>query len=250
MSHKVHPKSFRIKNMADWDSRGFYKKPAIYLEEDFRIRQILDKKIGKSGVEKIEIERFAEKINIIISSARPGLIIGRGGEEVENLKRIIEKEISKKKITETLQRMEERYLKKIPVLVQEIDKKKIKKTDAKSGKGRREIRIEIREIKNPWTSANLTGQWIVQQIEKRVPFRKVLKQAIAKVTANKEIKGIKIEISGRLNGTEIARREWLKVGRLPLQTLRSDIDYSKNEAHCTYGSVGIKTWLYKGEKFD
>lgn len=210
MAHKVHPKAYRLKEISDWDTRGFYRKPAELLEEDFRIREFLKKKLGKLGVEKIEIERFPNKINIIISSARPGLIIGRGGEAVEELREQLENKIKEKKA----------------------------------------IRIEIREIRDPWTSAALSAQWVAQQIEKRVPYRRVLKQALSKITAHKEIQGARIEVSGRLNGAEIARREWLGQGKLPRQTLRADIDYAKAEAFCTYGVVGVKVWIYKGEKFD
>ncbi len=118
------------------------------------------------------------------------------------------------------------------------------------GKEKKELRIEIREIKNVWTSAALSGQWIAQQIEKRMPHRRVMKQAMEKIMANKEVKGGRIELSGRLGGNEIARREWLRKGRLPLQTLRAVIDYALTEALCTYGLIGIKVWIYKGEKFD
>lgn len=212
MGHKVHPKAYRIRRIEDWDTRGFYKKPAEFLEQDFKIRKYINKKLGKVGIEKIEIERFPSKINIIISSARPGLIIGRGGEGVEQLKKELEN--------------------------------KVIKTEKTS------IRIEIREIKNPWASADLSAQWVVQQIEKRVRYRRVLKQALSKITANKEIKGARIEVSGRLNGVEIARREWLGQGQLPRQTIRADIDYAKAEAFCSYGVIGIKVWIYKGEKFE
>jgi len=211
MAKKVHPKAFRIKEIKDWNSRGFYeKKFASQLEEDFKIREFLQKKIGKLGVEKIEIERSPAKINLIISSARPGLIIGRGGGGVEELKKEIENKILKRKT---------------------------------------ELRIEIREVKNPWTSASLVAQWMAGQIEKRVPYRRVLKQALAKITSQKGVEGAKVELAGRLDGIEIARREWLKKGRLPRQTLRADIDYARDRAYCTYGVVGIKVWIYKGEKF-
>ena len=215
MGHKVNPKSFRIKETADWLSKGFYgKKIPKYLAEDFKIREFLNKKLKSFGVEKIETERVANKTNIIISTARPGLIIGRGGEGVEIIKR------------------------EVISLVQI------------SPKDKREIRIEIREIKNPWESAGLVGQWIAQQIEKRMPFRRVLKQAIAKVIVNKGVQGVRVEVAGRLDGAEIARTEWLRQGRLPRNTIRADIDFSRFEAHCTYGRVGIKVWIYKGEKFD
>jgi small subunit ribosomal protein S3 len=214
MSHKVHPKAFRIRRIGDWDTRGFYKDPAKFLKEDFEIRQYINKKLVKVGIEKIEIERFANKLNIIISSARPGLIIGRGGEGVEQLKK-------------------------------ELKVKVIKTIDKKT-----EMNIEIREIKNPWISASLSAQWIAQQIERRVAFRRALKQALGKITINREVKGARIEISGRLNGTEIARREWLGSGQLPRQTIRADIDYAIVEAMCSYGTIGVKVWIYKGEKFE
>lgn len=211
MGHEVHPKAFRIKEITDWNSRGFYKKKLPeYLEEDFKIREFLKKRIGKLGIEKIEIERFPGKIMVIISSARPGLIIGRGGEGIEELRKQLEKELVK---------------------------------------GKKEIKIEIREVKNPWASASLAAQWVAQQIEKRTPFRRVLKQAIDKIMATKGVEGCRVEVAGRLGGVEIARTEWLKRGRLPRQTIRADIDYAKAEALCTYGLIGIKVWIYKGEKF-
>jgi len=222
MTHKVHPKVFRIKQITDWVSRGFYKKEmAKYLKEDFEIRKFLNKKLAKVGLENIEIERFPNKINIIISTARPGLIIGRRGEGIEELKKDLEKTIWKK-----------------PFSVM------------KKGKSRPfELRLEIKEIKYPWLSATLVAQWIVQQIERRTPFRRTLKQAIEKTTFHKEIQGIRVQVSGRLDGNEIARTEWLKKGRLPRQTIRADIDYGTATAYCTYGVVGVKVWLYKGEKF-
>lgn len=213
MSHRVHPKIFRLREISDWDSHGFYEKNfKKLLEEDFRIREFLKKKIGKLGIEKIEIERSPGKINVIINSARPGLIIGRGGKGIEDLKKELEKEIFK------------------PGLKQEL-------------------KLEIREIKEPWASAALVAQWVVQQIEKRVPYRRVLKQALDKIMATKEAKGCRVEVAGRLGGVEIARREWLKRGRLPRQTLRAEIDYAQDRAYCTYGVVGVKVWIYKGEKF-
>lgn len=216
MSHKVHPIAYRRKRIQDWESRGFYKEAPKILEQDFQIREFLQKKLGKIGIEKIEIERFSNKLSIIIFSARPGLIIGRGGEGIELLKNLLERKVMK-------------------------PSKKDKKT---------ELRIEIREIKNPWTSAALAAQWAAQQIEKRVPCRRVMKRTLEKISEAKEIKGARIEVSGRLNGAEIARREWLARGRLPRQTLRADIDYAKVEANTTYGVIGVKVWLYKGEKFD
>ena len=211
MSHRVHPKAFRIRGIEDWDSRGFYEKDfALTLKEDLKIREFLQKKIGKLGLEKIELERFPAKINIIILTSRPGFVIGRGGGGVEELKKELEEKILKRK---------------------------------------GECKIEIREVKSPWTSAPLVSQWMADQIEKRVRYRRVLKGALAKIMAQKGIEGARVGLSGRLNGVEIARREWLKKGRLPRQTIRADIDYAQNRAYCTYGVVGIKVWIYKGEKF-
>ena len=209
MAHRVHPKIFRIKEMKDWDTRGFYEKGASkYLEEDFRIRSFLEKRLKLTGVAKIEIERFPTKIKVIISTSRPGLIIGRGGERVEKLKKELEKLLFKK----------------------------------------RELRLEIETIRNPWTSAALCAQWMAQGIEKRIHYKRILKQALSKIIACKEVQGAKVQISGRLGGVMMARTEWLKEGKLPRQTLRSNIDYEEAKAFCTYGVIGVKVWIYKGEK--
>ena len=221
MSHSVHPKAFRIRDIADWQARGFYgKRIAPKLREDFEIREFLKNKIGKLGVEKIEIERSSNKINIIISSARPGLLIGRGGEGVEVLKKELEKKVFKGS-----------------------------PSFAKATEGKREIKIEIKEVKSVWASAPLVSQWMASQIEKRVSFRRVLKQARDKVMATSGVEGVRVELAGRLDGNEIARTEWLKSWKLPRQTIRADIDFAKEKAHCTYGIVGIKVWIYKGLKF-
>lgn len=216
MSHRVHPKIFRIKDISNWNSRGFYEKNfSTNLKEDFEIREFLNKKLPKGAIEKIIIDRFPGKVNVILSTARPGLVIGRRGEVLENLRKQLENKILKK------------------------NKKQLKK----------ELKIEIVEVKDPWASASLTAQWMAQQIETRVPYRRVLKQALAKITSRKEAKGARVEVAGRLDGIEIARTEWLKAGKLPRQTLRADIDYAQARAYCRYGVVGIKVWIYKGEKF-
>jgi len=214
MAHKVHPKSFRIKEISDWYSRGFYERkfPSM-LEEDFRIREFLNKKLAKIGIAEIEIERYTGKINIMISCVRPGLIIGRQGQGIEELRKKLEKAVFSGK---------------------------------KSGK--QEFRIEIREITNPWASANYVGQWVASQIEKRMPYLKILKQGLEKVMASRDVQGVRIQVAGRLNGVEIARTAWLSKGRLPRQTIRADIDYALTEARCTYGTIGIKVWIFKGEK--
>lgn len=223
MSHKVHPKIFRIRGIEDWLSQGFYgKKPLKNVKEDFIIRSFLTKKLKESSVEKIEIERYLNKINIVVYSARPGIIIGRGGEGIEKLRLELLKEIFKKN---SLSLVEWKELE-------------------------RKLKIEVKEVSNSWTSSVLIGQWIAQRIEKRMPFRKTIKQALEKILVNKEVKGVKIQVSGRLDGSQIARSEWLERGRLPRQTIRADIDYSLSEARCTYGTIGIKVWIYKGDKFD
>jgi len=215
MSHQVHPKIFRIKEITDWNSRGFYEKGVSnFLKEDFEIRGFLTKKLPRGVIEKIEIERFPSKISVILFTARPGLVIGRRGEGIEALKSQLERKILKKD-------------KKSPI---------------------KELKIEIIDVKDPWASASLAAQWMAQQIEARVPYRRVLKQALSKITTRKEVQGARVQVAGRLDGVEIARTEWLKAGKLPRQTLRADIDYAQARAYCRYGVVGIKVWIYKGEK--
>jgi len=215
MSHQVHPKIFRIKEITDWNSRGFYEKGVSnFLKEDFEIRGFLTKKLPRGVIEKIEIERFPSKISVILFTARPGLVIGRRGEGIEALKSQLERKILKKD-------------KKSPI---------------------EELKIEIIDVKDPWASASLAAQWMAQQIEARVPYRRVLKQALSKITTRKEVQGARVQVAGRLDGVEIARTEWLKAGKLPRQTLRADIDYAQARAYCRYGVVGIKVWIYKGEK--
>lgn len=215
MSHQVHPKIFRIKDITGWDSRGFYeKKFSSFLKEDFEIREFLNKKLPKGVIEKIEIERFSNKINVVLFTARPGLIIGRRGEGIETLRTELGRKILRQ------------------------NKKSLTK----------ELKIEIIDIKDPWTSASLVSQWMAQQIEARVPYRRILKQALNKIMVHKEIQGARVQVAGRLGGLEIARTEWLKVGKLPRQTIRADIDYAQARAYCRYGVVGIKVWIYKGEK--
>ncbi|MDA1337247.1 MAG: 30S ribosomal protein S3 [bacterium] len=210
MSHKVHPKIFRIRETKDWLSRWVEKKAyAKTLEEDFRIREFLEARLKEASLEAIEIERFAGRLTVIISSGRPGLIIGRGGSGIEIVKKALQKFVLAK-----------------------------------------DVRLEIREIKNPFESATLVAQNIAQQLEKRMPHRRVMKQMMQKVSSTKGIEGVKFAIAGRLGGADIARREVLKEGRLPLQTQRAIIDYALVEARTTYGAVGVKVWLYKGEVFE
>ncbi len=215
MSHRVHPKILRIKKTEEWSSRWFEKKNEKgYLEEDFKIRSFLEKKLKEAGVEKIVIERFPGKTTIIISSSRPGLIIGRKGKGIEEMKKGL-----------------------IKVL-------------GLQGKEKRELKLDIKEVRDIWSSAELVAQWVARSLEKRTNYRRVLKQALSKIKERKGVKGARIEVAGRLNGVEISRTEWLKFGQLPRQTIRADIDYATARAYCTYGVIGVKVWIYKGEKFD
>lgn len=209
MAKKTHPKGFRLRGMEDWHSRGFYgKKAKKKLQEDFKIRNVLKERIDETNLERIEIERFPSSTKIIILTSRPGLVIGRRGTRVTSLKNYLEKEVP----------------------------------------GLEGLKIEVKPVKKMWTSAKLTAEWMAGQIEKRVAYRRVLKQALGNIMRNKEVEGAKVQVSGRLNGTEMARTEWMKEGELKRQSLRSDLDYAFIEAHCSYGVIGIKVWIYKGEK--
>ena len=212
MGQKISPTSFRIGFNKGWLSRwfGLGRKYVEYFREDFGIRQFLSKKIKNMSVDRVEIERSPDVLTIIIHTARPGLLIGRGGTGAEDLKKEILRLVKRKTA----------------------------------------IRIDIQEYKNPETSAAIMAESIVEQIEKRMPFRRILKQTLAKIIANKkDVKGAKIEVAGRLNGSEIARTEHLEEGNLPLQTLRAEIDYAKRTAHTTYGTIGVKVWIYRGDIF-
>lgn len=211
MGQKISPTSLRTGIIKDWKSRWFGgRKYSHYLKDDVAVRNFLEKKLKNVGIDRIEIERGTDLLNIIIYTARPGLLIGRGGGGVEDLKNSVQQLV----------------------------------------KNRLAIRIEIQEIKNPELSAKVMAESIVDQIEKRIPFRRTMKQSLSKIMANKQAKGAKIQLGGRLDGAEIARSEHLEEGSLPLQTLRADIDFAKATAMTTYGTVGIKVWIYKGEKFD
>ncbi len=215
MTHKVHPKIYRIGVTKDWDSKGFYEKRfPEFLQEDYEIRSFLKEALRGSSVEKVEIERSFDEVGILIYSSRPGLIIGRGGEGVKNLKKKIEKKISR-----------------------------LGKEEKKN------VRLEIKEVKDPWFSASLASQEIARQLERRMPYRKVVKQALHKILMHKEVKGVRIQVAGRLNGIEIARNEFFQQGQLKRATIRGDLDYGFDMARCPYGAIGIRVFIYKGEKF-
>jgi small subunit ribosomal protein S3 len=219
MTHRVHPYVFRLGINTTWKSRWFgAKKYKEFLKEDVLVREWLSKRLKTAHVDSIDIERSSTATNIIIRTSRPGVLIGRGGEGAEKLKLEIQK-----------------------------------KLNAVHGKGKtpekRDLKLTVEEIKSPETHAAIVGQMVADDLEKRLPFRRVLKQMIEKVFQSKGVEGVKIAISGRLDGSEMARYEWQKRGRIPLQTLRAHIDYAQKEAHTTYGVIGIKVWIYKGEIF-
>lgn len=217
MGRKVHPFIFRIGIVNNWKSRWFNrKKYKDLLEQDIKLRDFVMKKLSKASINSIEIERSANLLNIIIATSRPGLVIGRGGSGIEDLK-------------------------------QEL-KKIVRQNDPESAKT--EIRLEVEEIRQPNSKAAIVAQDMATQIEKRMPYRRVIKQSLDKIMQNHEVQGAKIMVKGRLNGAEIARKEWLKKGRISLQTLRANIDYAQATAYTTYGTIGIKVWICKGEVFD
>lgn len=207
MGHKVHPYGFRVGYIYDWKSRWFSKKgefPKLLLQ-DVRIRKYIKKALSSAAVSKIEIERSSDKIRVYIYSARPGIIIGRRGSEIEKLK------------------------------------------DELHSIAGREVQIDIKEIKNANIEAQLVAENIAFQMEKRIPFRRAMKRAVQNAL-DSGAQGVKIICSGRLGGTEIARTESYRIGKIPCQTLRAIIDYGFAEALTTYGLIGVKVWIYKGDK--
>jgi len=224
MGQKVHPTGFRIGQIFPWKSRWFSKNQyQDYLKQDVHIRQFLEKKLGRVGIVKVDIERTPSLIKIFIYAARPGLIIGRGGAGVEELNGLLKKNLVKRGFP-----------------IENFQGKKPKT----------ELRLEINEIKNPESQSPVVAENIAEQLEKRMPYRRVLKQALEKIMDNKDILGAKVMVKGRLGGADIARQERLSKGRIPLQTLRANIDYSAKTAYTTWGTVGVKVWIYKGEVFD
>lgn len=215
MTHKVHPKIFRIKNLSDWKSQWFsVRKYRENLEKDYRIREFIKKQLKAAAIDEVIIRRTANSIQILIKAARPGIIIGRGGTGIQDLK----KEVIKK-----------------------IFKGKVKGID---------IKIDVEEIRKSETHATIVARNVAEQLERRMPFRRVLKQTVEKVSQNPDVKGIKVRVSGRLNGSEMARTEWLRKGNLPLQTIRANIDYAQENAYTIYGVIGVKVWICKGEVFE
>ena len=205
MGQKVHPIGMRVGIIRDWDAKWYAEKEyAEFLHEDLRIRKFIATKLADAAVSTIEIERAANRVNISIHTAKPGMVIGKGGSEVENLRKELNKLTGKR------------------------------------------VHINIVEIKKPDLDAKLVGEGIARQLENRVAFRRAQKQAIQR-TMRSGAKGIKTQVSGRLNGADIARSEGYSEGTVPLHTLRADIDYAWEEANTTYGKLGVKVWIYRGE---
>ncbi|MBI1975503.1 MAG: 30S ribosomal protein S3 [Candidatus Vogelbacteria bacterium] len=217
MSHTVHPYAHRLGILRDWKSRWFGARRQYhdYLKSDVLLREYLEKRLRGFYVDAIEMERNESSYRIIVKTARPGMIIGRQGEGIQKLRTDIVK---------TLRRIR---------LVNEP----------------KDIKIEIEEVRSPETHAAVVAAMIAESLEKRLPFRRVMKQTLEKVMASREVRGAKISLSGRLGGAEMSRHESLLKGQLPLQTLRADIDFARERAHMGYGDIGIKVWIYKGEIF-
>ena len=206
MGQKVHPHGLRVGVIKDWDSRWFAndKDFGDTLVEDYNLRKTLKKQLYNAGIAKIEIERTKQKVTIRIRCAKPGMLIGKGGSEIEKLRLQCEKMLGKR------------------------------------------VDIKVTEVKTPDINAQLVAESIAAQLEKRISFRRAMKQAIGRAM-RLNVKGIKTQCSGRLGGAEIARTEQYHEGTIPLQTIRADIDYGFAEANTTYGKVGVKVWIYKGE---
>ena len=205
MGHKVHPVGFRLGVIKDWQGKWYADKSYTeLLHEDLRVRRMLLKKLADASVPRVEIERSANQMTVTIHSAKPGIVIGKSGVKVEELRRELEALTGKK------------------------------------------VRVTIQEIRQPELDATLIARSVAEQLEKRVAFRRAMKQAVGRAMKSGS-KGVKITTAGRLGGAEMSRREWEREGRVPLQTLRADIDFGQAEALTTFGIVGVKVWVYRGD---
>jgi small subunit ribosomal protein S3 len=209
MGHKVHPTGIRLGISKDWNSKWYANKReyAQYLAADLKVRELLREKLAQAGVSKIQIERPAKTARITIHTARPGVVIGKKGEDIEKLRKDVSKMMG------------------VPA------------------------HINVSEVRKPEMDAQLVAESIAQQLERRIMFRRAMKRSVGNAMRLGAL-GIKVNVAGRLNGAEIARSEWYREGRVPLHTLRADIDYGFAQAKTQYGIIGIKVWIYKGEVFD
>jgi len=219
MTHIAHPYGIRIGIIRDWKSRWFVrdsKQYRQYLKADTLLREWLKKRLKGMYVASIEIERNAGVLRIIVKTARPGLIIGRSGEGAQRIRKEIAKKLAALTPGDTA-----------------------------------EVKFDIEEVRNPEANAQIVAEMVAEGLEKRMPFRRVLKQTVDKVMANRGVLGVRIGISGRIGGSEMSRSEEIKRGRVPLQTLRADVDFARAEAYIAYtGLIGVKVWIYKGEIFE
>ncbi len=217
MTHTVHPYAHRLGIIRDWKSRWFARDKEGYRENikvDETIRRFLAKRLRGTYTSGIEIERSESELRVILSTSRPGLVIGRSGENAAKLR---------KEISETVRRA--------------------------APKDRRVLKFDINEVRQPETDAAVVAYMVAEGLEKRMPFRRVLKQTVEQVIAAREVEGVRITVSGRLGGAEMSRKEELKKGRIPLQTFRADIDFAHEVAHLPYGVIGIKVWIYRGNVY-
>lgn len=218
MTHTVHPFAHRLGTIRDWRSRWFVsdaKRYREYLRSDTVIREWLGERLRTMYVSDIEIERSQKVVRVIIKTSRPGMIIGRSGEGATKLKNDLTKVVKKLNLSENP-----------------------------------DIKIDIEEIRSPESNAAIVGQMVAEALEKRMPFRRILKQTVEKVMANRDVRGVRIGMSGRLGGADMSRTEEIKRGRIPLQTIRADIDFARVTARLPYGMIGIKVWIYRGEVFE
>lgn len=216
MSKVVHPYAHRLVTLRDWKSRWIAgdKKYQEFLKTDILMREYLTKKLRGSYVSSIEIERSQKSTKLIIRTSRPGMIIGRNGEGLQKLRADIDKFIARQKLSVSS-----------------------------------DFKIELVEVQNPDADASIIAQSVSEALEKRLPFRRVLKQMVEKVMGTKGVEGVRIVLGGRLGGAEIARSEEIKRGSVPLQTIRADVDFAREKAHMAYGVIGIKVWVYRGQVF-
>lgn len=214
MGHKVHPIVFRLGTTTQWPARWFARNQAYrdHLREDLNIRAFLKKELKEAALNRIEIERSRGTLGITVFTAKPGLVIGRSGAGIEDLKKKVLQKFFRGK------------------------KKTVQMT------------LSVLEVSRPSLEANLVAQGVITELERRMPFRRVLKQSIERVKKAGAL-GVKVAVSGRLNGAEIARREWLGWGKIPLTNLRADIDYAQDSAHTIAGTIGVKVWIYRGDVF-
>ncbi|MDR2198535.1 MAG: 30S ribosomal protein S3 [Deltaproteobacteria bacterium] len=222
MGQKTHPTGFRLGVIKTWDSRWYAGRDyGLYVVEDKLIRDHVKKKLEQASVSHLEIERFASKVKLTIFTARPGIVIGKKGQEIENLRREVER------------------------LVEKSRRGRPREGEAQKNP-KREVMIEIKEVRKPEICAQLVAENVAQQLQRRVAFRRAMKKSMS-LAFKFGAQGVKIHCAGRLGGAEMARREWYREGRVPLHTLRADVDYGFAEAKTTYGIIGVKVHIFKGE---